>query len=298
MSVYLVTDTDLASIANTIRTKGGTSASLAFPSDFVQAIEDIPSGGGLTAEDLVKTVSSGNRYYRPFISGDLVLTGTRLYFGVFAETDIISVRGDNVSISSGVNESGTYWYGFEFASCDELVSAYFPKLTELHRDMFCNCAKLTSVYVPKVTSVDMKCFQYCSALEKLAFPSLTSALNNSSVRDCPSLEKIDVNAPSTIYANTFASDASLSVLIIRKTGSICTLGNISAFTNTPFASGKSGGTLYVPSALVSSYQSATNWSTILGYANNQIKSIESTHTDPNAPIDLTLYYADGTLIPT
>jgi hypothetical protein len=31
-------------------------------------------------------------------------------------------------------------------------------------------------------------------------------------------------------------------------------------------------------------------------ANNQIKSIESTHADPNAPIDLTLYYADGTPI--
>lgn len=34
------------------------------------------------------------------------------------------------------------------------------------------------------------------------------------------------------------------------------------------------------------------------YTNNQIKSIESTHTDPNAPIDFTLYYADGTPIPT
>ena len=56
--------------------------------------------------------------------------------------------------------------------------------------------------------------------------------------------------------------------------------------------------LYVPNDLISSYQSASNWSTILGYANNQIKSIESTHTDPNAPIDLTLYYIDGTPIPT
>lgn len=39
-------DTDLTSIANAIRTKGGTSASLAFPSGFVSAIQAIPTGGG------------------------------------------------------------------------------------------------------------------------------------------------------------------------------------------------------------------------------------------------------------
>ena len=39
-------DADLTSVANAIRTKGGTSASLAFPSGFVSAVEAIPSGGG------------------------------------------------------------------------------------------------------------------------------------------------------------------------------------------------------------------------------------------------------------
>lgn len=39
-------DTDLTSVANAIRTKGGTSAQLAFPSGFVSAIAAIPSGGG------------------------------------------------------------------------------------------------------------------------------------------------------------------------------------------------------------------------------------------------------------
>ena len=45
MSNYLATDTDLTAVANAIRTKGGTSASLAFPTDFVSAIAAIPSGG-------------------------------------------------------------------------------------------------------------------------------------------------------------------------------------------------------------------------------------------------------------
>ncbi len=39
-------DSDLTSVANAIRTRGGTSASLSFPSGFVNAINAIPSGGG------------------------------------------------------------------------------------------------------------------------------------------------------------------------------------------------------------------------------------------------------------
>lgn len=46
MSNYLVDGADLTSIADAIRTKGGTSAQLAFPTDFVSAIEDIQTGGG------------------------------------------------------------------------------------------------------------------------------------------------------------------------------------------------------------------------------------------------------------
>ena len=41
-------DADLTSVANAIRTKGGTSASLAFPSGFVSAINAISTGGGGT----------------------------------------------------------------------------------------------------------------------------------------------------------------------------------------------------------------------------------------------------------
>jgi hypothetical protein len=45
-------DADLTSVANAIRTKGGTSASLAFPAEFVSAIEAISGGGGLPSHIL------------------------------------------------------------------------------------------------------------------------------------------------------------------------------------------------------------------------------------------------------
>lgn len=46
MANYLTTEADLTSVANAIRTKGGTSAQLAFPADFISAIEAISGGGG------------------------------------------------------------------------------------------------------------------------------------------------------------------------------------------------------------------------------------------------------------
>ena len=46
MADYLVTDTELTSIADAIRTKGGTSGSLVYPAGFVSAINAIPTGGG------------------------------------------------------------------------------------------------------------------------------------------------------------------------------------------------------------------------------------------------------------
>lgn len=55
-----------------------------------------------------------------------------------------------------------------------------------------------------------------------------------------------------------------------------------------YQSSGSGGVVYVPQALISEYQAATNWSTILGYANNQILPIEGSIYENQ--------YADGTPI--
>ena len=51
-------DSDLTSVANAIRTKGGTSAQLSFPTEFVSAIGAIQTGGGnVQIEELTPTSS-------------------------------------------------------------------------------------------------------------------------------------------------------------------------------------------------------------------------------------------------
>ena len=57
MADYLTTDTELASVANAIRTKGGTSSLLVYPAGYVSAINAIPTGGSVTTEPLSVTVN-------------------------------------------------------------------------------------------------------------------------------------------------------------------------------------------------------------------------------------------------
>ena len=65
MAEYVTTDTELTSVANAIRTKGGTSASLAYPTGFVSAIQALPeiqSSKSVTPTESAQTVSPDSGY--------------------------------------------------------------------------------------------------------------------------------------------------------------------------------------------------------------------------------------------
>lgn len=235
-------DADLTSIANAIRTKGGTSAQLAFPAGFVSAVEAIPTGGD-THEVARK-----------------ILDGT---------------------ITEYVDDTLTYSRSYAFYNCANLEKFICHNIgSGTLQHAFDGVTKLKAIALPKFSAggYTLAYNGYLEAIDLAGIAGLGYGIATSMFRDC----------------------AKLKYLIIRA-DTVKSLANVNAFTNTPFASGKAGGTLYVPASLVSSYQSASNWSTIFGYgsgAQNSIKSIESTHTDPDAFIDLTLYYADGTSIST
>lgn len=60
MANYKVTDTELTSVADAIRTKGGTQAQLEFPTGFVTAIGNIPTGGSATL--ITKAITQNGTY--------------------------------------------------------------------------------------------------------------------------------------------------------------------------------------------------------------------------------------------
>jgi hypothetical protein len=103
-------------------------------------------------------------------------------------------------------------------------------------------------------------FNGCTALETVNLPK-AERLGSSSFESCTALTKIDL--PSAIKLNTLAfyKCTALKTVMLRA-NSVCTLANVNAFSGTPFAVGGTGGTVYVPQALIESYQTATNWATL------------------------------------
>lgn len=186
---------------------------------------------------------------------------------------------------------------YVFYGDSALTSVSLPLLTEMAAQVFRECTALPSISLPLLKSIRAYAFYKCSSLTAIALPSLTVMEGDHIFANCTALTAADLGSPAklgSVYSFEYCSN--LDALVLRNASSICELTNINDFNNTPFADGKTGGTLYVPADMVSLYEAATNWSTILGYTNNQIKSIESTHTDPNAEIDLTTHYIDGTAI--
>lgn len=216
-------DADLTTVANAIRTKGGTSADLAFPAGFVSAVQAIPSGGG--GLDIDSFVANPPDWPS---DGIVTLSGTSIRKYAFSYI-----------------ETGNLW----------------------------------KIYGPNVTYIGQNAFRHSRYLEEAHFPALTSFEGTNYIFVMPTgtsgtraLKLIDWGE-CNISGHWAEYCANLKTIILRKT-SVATLSSVSqAFGGTPFASGGSGGTIYIPKSLydhlgdgtASDYKAATNWSTLDGY---------------------------------
>ena len=218
-------------------------------------------------------------------------------------TGITEFVGNNVtSFSSLDNQKGHHFYG-----CTSMASVSLPLIgysTNVPYTFY-GCTSLVSVNLPSLRAhYGGSMFANCIALPGLVLPMLgignvstgaygTNAnfnVSGSWFNGCISFKYFDCLSPYQFKGdNVFKGDTLFDTLIIRG-NRVSTLDNINVFTDSPFASGRTGGTLYVPEDLIDDYQAATNWSTILGYPNNQIKKIEGSYYET--------HYADGTEIPT
>jgi hypothetical protein len=129
------------------------------------------------------------------------------------------------------------------------------------------CNKLVNVNLPNVISLGSYAFYQCSGLVTAKLPKLIS-VSTQAFYSCTKLQHADCGLLGNIPAQTFNACAALTELILRKTGSICTLSNVNGVNNSPI--GKGTGYVYVPASLVDSYKAATNWSTFAA----QFRAIE------------------------
>lgn len=255
---------------------GYASASVAVPNSYSASDEGkVVSNGALVAQSS-DTVTANDTYDTTLINS--------LTVNVSGGVDTLAARCNGTLTTYSSNAITTVAnYAFTGSGIQSLE---LPNCTEIGSNGLRGLTTLTNLKIHNVTKLNMDALNGSSAFTVLAIPKCTSTTTRS-FNNNTNLKTLEIATCSAQLAAV-----KLTTIILRK-NSVVTLDATSNLNSTVWGSSGTGGTLYVPSDLVSSYQSASNWSTILGYTNNQIKSIESTHTDPTAPIDLTLYYADG-----
>lgn len=120
---------------------------------------------------------------------------------------------------------------------------------------------LTELNENGTTSIGTRALYGNRGLQRVNFPALTT-MNTYAMANCANLETVDIGAKCTISANAFNGDSKLKDIILRG-DTMSTLSNVNALTGTPIPIGMGG--IYVPSALLATYKSGSNWST---YASN------------------------------
>ena len=145
-----------------------------------------------------------------------------------------------------------------------LVTVNMPNVIRLNNGVFYNCTSLQNVNLPKVAMLSGgNAFYHNTSLSQIELP-MCSSIAIRSFEGCTSLRRVDIGKNNTtdgvdIGTNVFLNCSILSAFIIRLTYGVGSLSNTNAFSGTPIESGT--GYIYVPSALINTYKTASNWST-------------------------------------
>lgn len=171
---------------------------------------------------------------------------------------------------------GNYAFRYCYGLLGDIVLP--STVTSIGQYSFANCDGMETFTAPgAITTLGTYTFNGASghvmALRECHLPNLGTSIalnlnwgSTTAANACQNMQVCDIGKAKSIAANTFANCYKLQTLIMRRTGSVTTCANVSAFLNTPLR-GRSGLTadIYVPSALIDTYKAASVWSTINGY---------------------------------
>ena len=286
---------------------------------YLDAIAEGGGGGSATLVD--KTITANGEYDPADDSADGYSGVTVNVPNTYAAGDegkvvsngaLVSQTSQTVSVngtydtttknSVTVSVGGADPYEIARKIVDKSITEYVDAgCTTIGTHAFYMCTNLTNVKCHNVTKVEASTFAGSAAnnaphIDKIAFPKM-STIGGSAFSKCGELTTFDCGIVTSIGATAWNGCQKLNTLIIRS-AAIPSLSLYTAFSNTPYASGGSGGTIYIPKALydhlgdgtADDYKSATNWSTVDGYGTITWAPIEGSYYET--------HYGDDTLIPT
>lgn len=239
------------------------------------------TGGGYTPDEIAV-------HGYGFTASDTVILSTATYIHpyTFFEAGMGAISAPNVTrFTEGHAGTGSY----VFAYCSNLTSVNLPNLTAVGSGgyQFYKCTSLPLIHLPNAGGQHM--CEGDTALQT-AVLSGSTVMNSFTFLGCTALEIVDLKT-SKLSNGEFKNCTHLTTIILRNASVVTQTSapfnsSNGAFVGTPFASGGSGGTIYVPQALLETYPSATNWS-----------AINTLGTVTWMPIEGSVYetkYADGT----
>lgn len=189
--------------------------------------------------------------------------------GDYTEEDVQNARNEGITEGIQTEQAVT-----DAILSDKNIGDYVnDRVTELSAYAFGFKASMLSAKFGNVTRVNGYTFASSSAVKSIEIPRLITISSASQFAGCKALERLDLGVVNNIPNACFSNATVLDTIILRKT-SITTLANVGAFTGTPFANGGSGGKIYVPSALIEQYKTATNWSVVFGYGTVEFVALE------------------------
>lgn len=268
MAIVTVNDSTLTDIADSIRAKLGVQDTYK-PSEMSDAIDSISGGDTPTGTKQISITENGTTTedVTNYASAEITVAVP------VGSDNLPKVISNSGSLGDYTDNSTTDLRTYAFYYYTGITGFSSNSVNTIRGSAFRSCTNLAFVNVPNLTNMNYggDVFNGCTKLVSAMFPKLNSASGNGNFAGCSKLETVDYGTQG-IPQNTFLNCTKLTTLILRKT-TVASLGNINAFSGTPFKSGGIGGTIYIPKALydhlgdgsASDYQSASNWSTIYGY---------------------------------
>jgi hypothetical protein len=257
-----------------------------------------------TVENQTKTLQTAGTW----VEGDFTLTDVTASGGGEWTTEGVGQGLEpNGVITYTASSAVDYAFSYNGYNSTGITEFYAPNLTTVPTSAFNNARKLVKADLPVATTIKGNAFNYARALtsvhiplaenlgegnlfshtllEVFVAPSIKSAIGNDSLTGNSNLTTVDLGEGCTRLNNRcMQSSPKLGTLILRGQ-SVVPLNETGVFSGTKFANGGAGGEIYVKSALIDSYKSATNWSTVDGWGTITWKAIEGSQYEN--------YYADG-----
>lgn len=183
MADYLVTSTELKSVADAIRAKSGATGQLAFPAGFITAVESIQSGGGGGAKEpyIEETYDSNGNLIDVNLVGYTTIRPYAFYY---------CQKLSLTSLPSGITRIGD----FAFQSCTNLALTSLPSgLTSVGNYTFYGCQKLSLTSLPRgITSIGGNAFSKCTGLTSITLHSKPNSIASNAFNYCTNLKTINV----------------------------------------------------------------------------------------------------------